>query len=70
MDQRLAYPVTEAAQQVGISRSRLYQLRNQGQISFTQVGGRVVVKATELKRWLESQPSDSDINRSQKRRSL
>ena len=49
MDPRLAYPVTEAAQQVGISRSRLYQLRNQGQISFTKVGGRVVVKATELK---------------------
>ena len=47
---RLAYPVSEAAQQLGISRSRMYLLKDQGRIQFTRIDGRVVVKASELER--------------------
>ena len=54
---RLAYPVSEAAQQLGISRSRLYLLKDQGRIEFTRIDGRVVVKRTELERFLSEQPT-------------
>lgn len=56
--ERLAYPVQDAAKQIGISRSRLYELRDAGEIHFTRIGGRVVVKHSELLRFLEAQPSD------------
>ena len=56
MANRLAYPITEAAQQIGISRNRLYTLKNEGHIEFTRIGGRVVVQATELARFLAAQP--------------
>ena len=56
MNDRLAYPITEAAQQIGISRNRLYELKNEGQIEFTRIGGRVVVQASELARFLAAQP--------------
>lgn len=57
MNDRLAYPITEAAQQIGISRSGLYELKKRGQIEFTRINGRVVIKATELNRFLAAQPT-------------
>lgn len=56
MTNRLAYPITEAAHQIGISRSQLYILKNEGHIEFTRIGGRVVVQASELARFLAAQP--------------
>jgi excisionase family DNA binding protein len=56
MNDRIAYPITEAAEQIGISRSRLYTLKDEGQIEFTRIGGRVVVTASELARFLAAQP--------------
>lgn len=57
MTTRLAYPVSEAAQQLGISRSRMYLLKDQGRIQFTRIDGRVVIKASELERFLADQPT-------------
>lgn len=54
---KLAYSVAEAARQVGISRTRMYEIYNSGDIAFTRIGGRVVVLATELQRWLSDQPT-------------
>jgi len=54
---RLAYPISEAAHQLGISRSRLYVLKDQGRIHFSRIDGRVVVKATELDRFLSDLPT-------------
>lgn len=54
---RLAYPISDAAHQLGISRSRLYMLKNQGRIHFTKIDGRVVVQAIELKRFLADLPT-------------
>ena len=57
MTQRLAYPITEAAQQLGISRSRLYLLKSEGRIEFTKIDSRSVVTAAELERFLADQPT-------------
>lgn len=57
MTARLAYPIAEAARQLGISRSRIYALKDQGRIQFTRIDGRVVVSATELERFLSAQPT-------------
>jgi excisionase family DNA binding protein len=54
---RLAYPISEAAHQLGLSRSRLYELKDQGRIHFTKIDGRVVVQATELRRFLADLPT-------------
>ena len=59
MSDQLAYPVPDAAKQLGISRSRMYVLRDEGAIEFTRIGGRVVVKRSELERFLNEQPVTS-----------
>lgn len=38
--QRLAYPVTEAADLLGISRSQLYELFSTGQVASVKIGAR------------------------------
>jgi len=54
MSERLAYPIEEAAEQLSISRSQLYALEKEGRITFTKIGRRSVVRADELRRFLES----------------
>lgn len=49
---RLTYHVTEAAHALGISRSKLYQLIRAGEVAKTRIGGRSVVLANELERYL------------------
>ena len=53
MTDRLAYPIDEACTQLSISRSALYALEKEGRISFTKIGRRSVVRAEELKRFLD-----------------
>lgn len=53
MSNRLAYPVEEAAEQLSISRSALYALQREGRIHFTKIGRRTVIRADELRRFLE-----------------
>ena len=53
MSDRLAYPVDEAAEQLSISRSQLYALEKEGRIRFTKIGRRSVVRADELRRFLD-----------------
>src|SRR4051794_38586156 len=45
---RLAYPVDEAARQLGIGRTSLYRLIGDGKITPVKIGGRTVVPAAEL----------------------
>lgn len=54
MTDRLAYPIDEACAQLAISRSSLYTLEREGRITFTKIGRRTVVRADELKRFLEN----------------
>lgn len=49
---RLAYPVNEAAQLLGISRSTLYGLIGAGDVHAVKIGGRTLVTAAELDRYL------------------
>ena len=48
----MAYPIPEAAQQLGISRTHLYALHRQGRITFTKIGRRTTVTHDELQRFL------------------
>ncbi len=50
MTSRMAYPIPEAAQQLGISRTHLYALHRQGRITFTKIGRRTTVTHNELRR--------------------
>ena len=50
MTSRMAYPIPEAAQQLGISRTHLYALHRQGRITFTKIGRRTTVTHDELRR--------------------
>lgn len=52
MNERLAYPVPEAAYRLGISRSQLYAMNKQGLIEFVKFGRRTVVTDLELIRLL------------------
>lgn len=54
MTDRLAYPIDEACTQLSISRSSLYALEKEGRIAFTKIGRRTVIRADELKRFLET----------------
>ena len=49
---RLAYPIDEAAHALGVSRSKLYQLIEAGEVLKTRIGGRSVVLADELERYV------------------
>jgi excisionase family DNA binding protein len=41
---------------IGVSRTTLYALRDEGAIEFTKIGGRTVIRADELRRFLAAQP--------------
>ena len=54
MNERLAYPVPEAAYRLGISRSQLYAMNKNGQVEFVKFGRRTVVTDSELRRLLDT----------------
>jgi excisionase family DNA binding protein len=52
--EKLALSVVEAAQAVGICRSKLYEEIEQGKLESLKVGGRRLVRVSALQRWLDS----------------
>lgn len=52
--EKLAYSPLEAAQVIGISRSKIYGLLKTDSFPCKRIGGRIVIPAESLKRWLEN----------------
>jgi excisionase family DNA binding protein len=50
---KLAYRIPEACAAIGLDRSKLYELINDGTIKTSLVGGRRVVPVRELERLIE-----------------
>jgi len=50
---RLAYGIDDAADAVGLSRSRIYELIAAGEIAACKVGKRTIIPATELAAFLD-----------------
>jgi len=53
MPERLAYPLSEAAQLIGVSVRSLRYLLQQGRIGYVRLGRRVLVKHEDLQRLLK-----------------
>jgi excisionase family DNA binding protein len=66
MTPRLAYPITEAAQLLGISARSVRYLMKTGRLGFARIGRRVLIPGSELDRLLKrasvraSEPLDAD----------
>jgi hypothetical protein len=54
MPERLAYTVNEAAAIAGVNRRTLYKERQAGKLTMVIVQGRTMIKADELRRWVNS----------------
>jgi excisionase family DNA binding protein len=52
----LAYRPTEAAVLLGLSKARVYELINSGDLPARRVGRRILVPRDELVAWLANQP--------------
>ena len=50
---RLAYGIEDAAEAIGLSRSRLYELIGAGEIAACKVGKRTIIPVSELTAFLE-----------------
>jgi excisionase family DNA binding protein len=61
---RLLLRPTEAADRLGISRSRIYELIAQGVIPSIRIGNTLRVPAEALRRWVEGQLAESSHDRS------
>ena len=55
MGERLAYRVNEAAEMIGISRAKLYELIAAGTIPAIRIGTSIRVPAEPLREWLTQQ---------------
>jgi excisionase family DNA binding protein len=53
--ERLAYRVSEAAEVVGVSRSKMYELIAAGIVPAVRIGGSVRVPVEALKKWIAEQ---------------
>ena len=53
--ERILYRPGEAAEAIGISRSRLYELMNSGEIPSVKVGNVKRVPVDKLREWVEQQ---------------
>jgi excisionase family DNA binding protein len=51
--ERIAYRVQDAANAIGLSRSRIYELIGDGSLDARKVGGRTVIPASSLHALLE-----------------
>lgn len=54
--ERLAYRLDEAARTTGISRSKLYEERQAGRLTFVKAGHLTLIRREELERFLNSLP--------------
>ena len=50
----MAYSISDAAAASSLSRTRLYQLINEGRLEVVKIGRRTLVKARSLERLLET----------------
>lgn len=58
--ERLLYRIQEAAEAVGVSRSKMYELIASGDIPSVRVGHSVRIPVEELKKWIAARiPNDS-----------
>jgi excisionase family DNA binding protein len=48
--ERLAYPVREACQKLGIGRTSLYEMKRKGEIILIRIAGRTLVPHSEIER--------------------
>ena len=48
--ERLAYPVREACQKLGIGRTSLYEMKRKGEIVLIRIAGRTLVPRSEIER--------------------
>jgi excisionase family DNA binding protein len=51
-----AIPVSEACVRLGISRSKLYELLNEGEVPSVKIGRRRLIRVADLNQWLSSLP--------------
>lgn len=51
---RLAYSVKEAAELLGLSKSRLYEMVQFGEIPYMRVGGKILLPKKEFEAWLKA----------------
>ncbi len=52
--EKLAYSVMEAAEAIGVSRAAMYNLIHCADFPKKVVGGRILIPAKALERWLEN----------------
>ena len=56
--ERMLFRPAEAAQAIGVSRSRVYELINSGEIPSLKVGGVRRVPVDKLREWIERHSGD------------
>jgi excisionase family DNA binding protein len=56
MTDRLAYSIAEACAVAGIRKTTLYKEIRSGDLRAVKIGGRTVVLADDLRRWLNGRP--------------
>jgi len=54
VNQRMAYPIPEAAAKIGISRAKLYDLMNQGEVKYFHIGRRRLVSNDSLRAFIKA----------------
>ncbi|WP_353682707.1 helix-turn-helix domain-containing protein [Mesorhizobium sp.] len=52
LNKKLAYTLREASETTGLSRAKFYRLFKEGKLRRSKAGGRILVLATELERYL------------------
>jgi|HigsolmetaAR202D_1030399.scaffolds.fasta_scaffold04796_10 excisionase family DNA binding protein len=57
---RAAYPMQEAAELLGVSRSHVYALAERGQLRLVRIGRRTVVPASEIARLLSGDDGEAE----------
>ena len=55
---KIALSVTEAAQQLGVSRVTMYQYIKRADFPAARIGGRVLIPRDKLQLWLEKQAEE------------
>ncbi len=53
----IAYPVAQASKEIGVSRSRMYELLARGEIPARKLGGRTIILRDDLVRYVQSLPA-------------
>ena len=51
---RLAYSIKEVSELLGLSKSRLYEMVQYGEIPYMRVGGKILLPRKEFESWLNA----------------